>query len=99
MLGFDIRLRIYSGDWSVCYLAAGRPVLMQDTGLGGWLPTEEGLIAFANLEEAIEGIEAINADYDGHRRAARHLAETVFAVDRVLPEFILGRGLINEVSI
>ncbi len=75
-------------DRSVCYLAAGRPVLMQDTGLDEWLPTGEGIVTFTNLTEAIEGIEAINTDYEQHRRAARRLAEEYFAADQVLSKFL-----------
>lgn len=75
-------------DRSVCYLAAGRPVVMQNTGLPDWLPTGEGLLTFSSLPEAVEAIAAVNADYEGHRRASRSLAETYFATDRLLPEFL-----------
>lgn len=75
-------------DRSVCYLAAGRPVLMQDTGLDDWIPTGEGVVTFTNLAEAIEGIESINSDYERHRAAARRLAEEYFAADRVISKFL-----------
>jgi hypothetical protein len=75
-------------DRSACYLAAGRPVLVQETGLADWLPVGEGVLTFSTFEEALEGIEAINADYRRHRRAARALAERVFATDRVLPDLL-----------
>jgi hypothetical protein len=75
-------------DRSVCYLACGRPVLVQDTGLCGWLPLGKGVVAFRNLQEALAGVEDINADYRGHCRQARRLAESVFATDRVLPELV-----------
>jgi hypothetical protein len=75
-------------DRSVCYLASGRPVLVQDTGLADWLPVGEGVVTFRDVSEAIRGVEAINADYDSHRRAARRLAEEVFAADRVLPPMV-----------
>lgn len=72
-------------DRSVCYLASGRPVLAQDTGQSDWLPTGEGLLTFRDVPEALRGIEVINADYEGHCRAARLLAEQYFAAERVLP--------------
>jgi hypothetical protein len=72
----------------VCYLASGRPVLIEDTGLKDWLPVGEGVVTFDNLDGAVAGIERINADYEQQRRAARHIAETVFATDRVLPAFL-----------
>jgi hypothetical protein len=75
-------------DRSVCYLASGRPVLVQDTGLEDWLPTGEGLLVFGDPPGALRGIDAINADYGRHRAAARRLAEEYFAADRVLPAFL-----------
>jgi hypothetical protein len=75
-------------DRSVCYLASGRPVLVQDTGLRDWLPTGEGVVTFRDLGEAIAGVEAINSDYERHRRAARRLAEEYFAAERVFPPLL-----------
>jgi hypothetical protein len=75
-------------DRSVCYLASGRPVLVQDTGLGDWLPAAEGVVTFRDVAGALRGIKAINADYDRHRRAARRVAEEVFSADRVLPALL-----------
>jgi hypothetical protein len=71
-------------DRSVCYLASGRPVLVEDTGLSDWLPTGQGVITFSNLLEAISGIEKINADYEQNCMAARRLAEEYFATEKVL---------------
>jgi hypothetical protein len=75
-------------DRSACYLSAGRPVLVQDTGLGETLPTGEGIVTFRDLSEAVRGVEAINADYAGHRRAARALAEEYFSASRVLTQVL-----------
>ncbi|HYT62044.1 MAG TPA: hypothetical protein VEL06_17830 [Haliangiales bacterium] len=72
-------------DRSVCYLASGRPVLVEDTGLSDWLPVGEGVVTFGSLDEAAAGVRGINTDYERHRRAARQLAENVFATERVLP--------------
>lgn len=71
-------------DRSACYLASGRPVLAQDTGLESLYPLGEGLIAFRTLEEAVAGVEAISADYERHASAAREIAEEHFDSDRVL---------------
>ena len=71
-------------DRSICYLASGRPVLVQDTGQADWLPVGDGLLTFRDVPEAVNGIDKINADYDSHRRKARLLAEEYFASDRVL---------------
>jgi hypothetical protein len=75
-------------DRSACYLASGRPVLIQDTGLEGPLAEGRGAVTFRDLDEAVRGVEAINADYAGHRQAARRLAEDLLAADRVLPRFL-----------
>jgi hypothetical protein len=75
-------------DRSVCYLASGRPVLVEDTGLADWLPTGEGVVTFRDVAGALRGIEAINADYERHRRAARRVAQEHFATERVLPPLL-----------
>jgi len=75
-------------DRSACYLASGRPVLLQDTGQKEWVPVGEGILTFQDPPQALEGIRAINLDYERHRRAARLLAEEYFDVDRVLPPLL-----------
>lgn len=75
-------------DRSVCYLASGRPILVQDTGLSDWLPIGEGILTFRDRKEAVNGVETINADYERHRYAARKLAEEYFDSDRVLSSLI-----------
>ncbi len=71
-------------DRSACYLACGRPVLAQDTGLRAALPTGEGLLTFSTLEEAVAGIDELRASYARHAAAARELAEAYVDSDRVL---------------
>jgi hypothetical protein len=80
-------------DRSACYLASGRPVLAQDTGLDGLLPTGEGLVTFSTLEEAVAGGEEIEGDYERHSRAAREIAEEHFAAARVLPRMLEDLGI------
>jgi hypothetical protein len=71
-------------DRTVCYLASGRPAVLQDTGFRQHLPAGKGLLAFSTLEEAALGLEAIHADYAAHAAAARKLAEEKFAAPLVL---------------
>jgi hypothetical protein len=73
---------------STCYLALGKPVITQDTGFSHVLPVSEGLLTWRTLDEAVAAIEALNADYERHGRAARALAETNFDSDRVLSDLI-----------
>jgi hypothetical protein len=73
------------GDRSCHYLASGRPVLAQSTGIEGSLPVGEGLVTFSGLEEAVEAARAIVLDYERHARRARELAHELFDYRRVLP--------------
>jgi hypothetical protein len=75
-------------DRSVCYLASGRPVLIEDTGLHDWLPVGEGLLTFRNPDEALAGVDTINADYARHRQAARCIAEEYFSTNKVLTSLL-----------
>lgn len=75
-------------DRSVCYLASGRPVVIEDTGLADWLPVGEGLLTFNDPDGALKCVGQVNADYEKHRRAARCVAEEHFATEKVLPPFL-----------
>ena len=81
-------------DRTACYLASGRPGLVQDTGFSKYLPTGRGLLAFSTMDEAVRGIESINADYAGHCRAARKLAEEHFAAPKVLQTILERSGVL-----
>jgi hypothetical protein len=72
-------------DRSVCYLAAGRPVILQDTGFSDYISTGLGVLAFSFLDEAVECINKVNAEYAIHSRAARIIAEEKFSYKTVLP--------------
>ena len=73
---------------SACYLASGRPVVLQDTGFTHVIPSQAGLLGFGDLDGAVDAIRAIEENYDDHSDAARSLAETYFASDRVLTELV-----------
>jgi hypothetical protein len=78
---------------SVCYLAAGRPVVVQDTGFSKFIPTGEGLFAFSNLAEAVRSVAAVETDYNRHQRAARGLAKDHFDSNKVLGDLLTKIGL------
>jgi hypothetical protein len=73
---------------SACYLAAGKPVVVQDTGWSDHLPTGAGVFTFTTVEEARAGIAAVSADYDHHSRAARAFAEKYFSAARVCADLL-----------
>jgi hypothetical protein len=70
-------------DRTLCYLASGRPVVVQDTGPSAVLPNGEGMFRFSTPAQAAEALAAMNADYDRHCRAARALAERHFDAAQV----------------
>jgi hypothetical protein len=81
----NVRLRSgWFSDRTACYLAAGRPAVVQDTAFGCALPVGEGLLSFTTPEEAIEALTAVAADYPRHGRAALALAEEHFEATKVL---------------
>lgn len=73
---------------SACYLAGGRPVVVQDTGFRNALPVGEGLVAFSTAEEAIEALNLVEHDYERHCTAAREVARECFDSDKVLQHLI-----------
>jgi hypothetical protein len=75
-------------DRSVCYLASGRPVMIEDTGLKDWLPLGRGLLTFNDPDSALDCVNQVNAEYDRHAQAARSIAEEHFATDKVLPHLL-----------
>jgi hypothetical protein len=92
----DQNIRLASGwfsDRSATYLAAGRPVITQETGFSNILPTGRGLFGFSTLEDILGALENINSDYTGHCRAAAGLAREYFNYDVVLPKLLGEVGL------
>ncbi|MGI8825505.1 MAG: hypothetical protein ACR2JC_07660 [Chloroflexota bacterium] len=75
-------------DRSICYLASGKPVLAQDTGLAQRYPVGIGLLTFVTLEDARAGVAEIAGNYDRHAAAARELAESHFDSNKVLPRLL-----------
>jgi hypothetical protein len=75
-------------DRAAHYLASGKPVLAQSTGIERCLPTGSGLLTFATPAEAAAAIEEVNRDYRGHCRAAREFAAEFLDYRKVLPEVV-----------
>jgi hypothetical protein len=80
-------------DRTVCYLASGKPVLIQDTGIRELLPVGEGVLLFSNFDEAADGVEKICRDYDEHCQSARQVAEQYFDSDKVLSRLLMNLGI------
>ena len=73
---------------SACYLAAGRPVVVQDTGFAVALPVGEGVLPFSTAEEAAAAIREIEGDYPRHAAAARAIARDYFDAEDVLSSLV-----------
>jgi hypothetical protein len=69
---------------SARYLAAGRPVVVQDTGFSKVLPAGEGILPFNSVEEAVAGIQEVESNYKRHAKAAREIAQEYLDSDKVL---------------
>ena len=80
-------------DRSASYLASGRPVLAQETGLGDHYPVGSGLLTFATIDEAVDGVERITREPARHAAAARRIAEDCFDSDRVLVALLAELGV------
>ena len=92
----DQNIRLRSGwfsDRSACYLAAGRPVITQDTAFGSYLPTGKGLFSFQTREDILAALEEISTDYRGNCEAAREIAAEYFAAEKVLASLMSRAGL------
>jgi hypothetical protein len=92
----DIYVRPNSGwfsDRSVCYLAAGRPVVTMQTGFSKFYPVGAGLFGFSTMDEVLAALDAIAGDYAAHSKAARELAMEYFASDRVVSRLLAEAGL------
>ena len=75
-------------DRSGCYLAAGRPVVMEDTGLGRHVPVGLGLLTYTDVDTAVQCLEAVERDYTRHASAAREFAREHLDSDRVLDRIL-----------
>ena len=92
----DQYVRLNTGwfsDRSACYLAAGRPVITQETGFTKHYGGEAGLFAFSFTGEVAEAVKMINADYAKHSRAARAIAREFFDAEKVLRSLLDRAGI------
>jgi len=75
-------------DRTVCYLATGKPAVVQHTGRSSYLPDGLGLLRFSSLDEAVGALTEVNAHYGRHCMAAREIAETHFSATRVVTRML-----------
>jgi hypothetical protein len=80
-------------DRSACYLAAGRPVITQETGFSKFLPTGKGLFGFRTMDDVLAAVDAVEGDYAGNCQAAREIAAEYFAAEKVVGRLMERAGL------
>ena len=80
-------------DRTCCYLAAGRPVVTQETGFNKFLPTGKGLFGFRTMDDILAAVDAIESDYEGNCRVAREIASEHFAAEKVVGSLMQRAGL------
>ena len=86
--GYVVTRSGWFSERTACYLACGRPVLVQDTGFTDWLPVGQGVFAFSTPEEALEGVQEIETRYKFHCDSARAIAEAYFDSAKVLSRLL-----------
>jgi hypothetical protein len=91
--GYAVGRTGWFSDRSACYLAAGRPVVIQDTGIGAHVPTGAGLLTFADIDSAAAAVNQVECTYAQHARAAAAFAREYLDSDRVLPRLLEMVGL------
>lgn len=86
--GYVVSSSGWFSERTACYLASGRPAVVQDTGFSRFLPCGEGLIAFRSQHEAAAGLEDARIRYPRHCSAAREIACEYFDSNRVLARLV-----------
>ncbi|MFZ9932142.1 MAG: glycosyltransferase [Chthoniobacterales bacterium] len=92
----DQYTRLHTGwfsDRSACYLAAGRPVITQETGFTAFYGGKEGLLAFRSMDDIVAAVAEIRADYARHARAAQEIAREFFEAEKVLASLLERAGV------
>lgn len=81
-------------DRSACYLAAGRPVITQETGFSKYIPTGRGLFSFDKMEDILAALDAIESDYGRNCKAALEIAHQYFGAEKVVGDIMERAGLV-----
>lgn len=79
-------------DRTLCYLASGKPCVVQHTGASSVLPDDAGLFRFHTVEQAAACIDRVMSEYSKQSRLARQLVEERFNA-RLVATRLLERAL------
>ena len=81
-------------DRTLCYLASGKPAIVQHTGPSKILPDSSGLFRFKSLDEAVKYINMVEKDYEQHCKNARKLTEEYFDAAKVVKNILENTSLL-----
>jgi hypothetical protein len=95
--GYVVSRSGWFSERTACYLASGRPAIVQDTGFSRHIPCGAGLRAFSDEMSAIDAIEDTGANYQQECRIAREIAAEYFDFQKVL-QSLLERSLASATS-
>ena len=88
------RLRTgWFSDRSACYLAAGRPVITQETGFSEFYGGSAGLLPFTTMDDLVAAAASVRGDYAKHSQAAFDLAREFFEAEKVLGALLHCAGI------
>ena len=73
---------------SACYLAAGKPVITQDTQWSKYIPSGNGLFAFTDMESAMEAIKEVKSNLPKQSIKAKEIAYDYFDSNIVLTKML-----------
>jgi hypothetical protein len=86
--GYVVSRSGWFSERSANYLATGRPVVVQETGFSDWLESGSGVVSFNSLDEAVDAIHEVEANYNRHSKAACAISEEYFDSDKILSKLI-----------
>lgn len=73
---------------TLCYLASGKPAIVQYTGRSRFLPESAGLFRFRDFDGAVRALEMVGGTYDEQCQLARGLAEEYFDAQQVVSRLL-----------
>jgi hypothetical protein len=75
-------------DRTLCYLASGKPAIIEHTGPSRFLPDDAGLLRFTSFDEAVHCLEAVSTNYAKHCQLGRALVEEYFDAKNVIKRLL-----------
>lgn len=78
----------WTSERSLNYLAAGKPVILSDTGESSFLPNDEGILRFSDMKQAVKCFEQVEMNYNFHSKRAREIIKEYFEASKVIKRML-----------